>query len=240
MLYWLFLLDELIRQVTISCQERGLLLLRVRDEIRMSVAAYQTLYESSVAFGMRKALQAEQGKSDMEAKVLIHSIRIFINYIDQRTWGRKKTNGATSFRAKRKVWSYWKERKWETSNGRKKTRRRNCIPQKDKRTTQGKYCIWFSDLHLCRLNWKVSCLRKKNKLLLWFLVDNDLLIVLIFLIFLIFNMKYAQNIQIELILKLLNCEMICHERIGGFDSESWFIKDLRVEMRLIKVLSNAV
>merc|ERR1719354_423341 len=62
--------DELIRHVTISCQERGLLLLRVRDEIRMSIAAYQTLYESSVAFGMRKALQAEQGKSDMEKKIV--------------------------------------------------------------------------------------------------------------------------------------------------------------------------
>ncbi|KXS09398.1 hypothetical protein M427DRAFT_117355 [Gonapodya prolifera JEL478] len=61
--------DEIIRQVTISCQERGLLLLRVRDEIRMTLAAYQTLYESSVAFGMRKALQAEQGKSDMENKI---------------------------------------------------------------------------------------------------------------------------------------------------------------------------
>ncbi|CAF0887849.1 unnamed protein product [Brachionus calyciflorus] len=62
--------DELIRQVTISCAERGLLLLRVRDEIRMTIAAYQTLYESSVAFGMRKALMAEQGKADMEKKVL--------------------------------------------------------------------------------------------------------------------------------------------------------------------------
>lgn len=61
--------DELIRQVTINCAERGLLLLRVRDEIRMTIAAYQTLYESSVAFGMRKALQAEQGKADMEKKV---------------------------------------------------------------------------------------------------------------------------------------------------------------------------
>ncbi|CAL8069163.1 unnamed protein product [Calicophoron daubneyi] len=58
--------DELIRQVTINCAERGLLLLRVRDEIRMTIAAYQTLYESSVAFGMRKALQAEQGRADME------------------------------------------------------------------------------------------------------------------------------------------------------------------------------
>lgn len=61
--------DELIRQVTINCAERGLLLLRVRDEIRMTIAAYQTLYESSVAFGMRKALAAEQGRSDLEQRV---------------------------------------------------------------------------------------------------------------------------------------------------------------------------
>ena len=46
--------------------------MRVRDEIRMTIAAYQTLYESSVAFGMRKALQAEQGKADMERKVYNH------------------------------------------------------------------------------------------------------------------------------------------------------------------------
>jgi len=45
------------------------LLLRVRDEMRMTLAAYQTLYESSIAFGMRKALQAEQGKAELEAKV---------------------------------------------------------------------------------------------------------------------------------------------------------------------------
>ena len=65
----LVLPDELIREVTVNCSERGLLLLRVRDEVRMSIAAYQTLYESSVAFGMRKALLSEQGKCDMEAKV---------------------------------------------------------------------------------------------------------------------------------------------------------------------------
>ncbi|GBF90114.1 hypothetical protein Rsub_02822 [Raphidocelis subcapitata] len=61
--------DELIRQVTINCAERGLLLLRVRDELRMTIAAYQTLYESSVAFGMRKALLTEQGKGDMAARI---------------------------------------------------------------------------------------------------------------------------------------------------------------------------
>jgi len=36
--------DEIIRQVTLSEPECGLLLLRVRDEIKMTIAAYQTLY----------------------------------------------------------------------------------------------------------------------------------------------------------------------------------------------------
>ncbi|KAM9533345.1 axonemal dynein light intermediate polypeptide 1 isoform 1-T1 [Guaruba guarouba] len=61
--------DELIREVTINCAERGLLLLRVRDEIQMTIAAYQTLYKSSVAFGARKALQAEHGKSNMIKRI---------------------------------------------------------------------------------------------------------------------------------------------------------------------------
>merc|ERR1711971_159077 len=64
--------DELIRQVTINGPERGLLLLRVRDEIRMSIAAYQTLYQSSVTFGTRKQLQSEQGKAETEAMIAEH------------------------------------------------------------------------------------------------------------------------------------------------------------------------
>ena len=61
--------DELIREVTINCAERGFLLVRVRDEIKMTVQAYQTLYESSIAYGMRKALQAEQRKAEMLIKI---------------------------------------------------------------------------------------------------------------------------------------------------------------------------
>jgi dynein light intermediate chain len=60
--------DELIRQITINCAERGLLLLRVRDELRMTVAAYQGLYESSVAYGMRKALRSEQMKAELNKR----------------------------------------------------------------------------------------------------------------------------------------------------------------------------
>ena len=61
--------DEIIRQVTLNLPERGLLLLRVRDEIMMTIAAYQTLYQSSVTFAMRKQLQAEHGKADLEKRI---------------------------------------------------------------------------------------------------------------------------------------------------------------------------
>ena len=54
--------DEIIRQVTIDCPERGLLLMRVRDELKMTIAAYQTLYQSSVTFGVRKQVDSEEGK----------------------------------------------------------------------------------------------------------------------------------------------------------------------------------
>ena len=60
--------DEIIRQVTIECPERGLLLLRVRDEIKMTIASYQTLYESAILFGIRKQLQAEAGKEKKKKK----------------------------------------------------------------------------------------------------------------------------------------------------------------------------
>ncbi|KAE9553465.1 hypothetical protein FO519_003337 [Halicephalobus sp. NKZ332] len=53
------LFDEIIRQVTINCAERGLLLLRIRDEIRMTFLAYQNVLESSIAYGIRKAVSTD-------------------------------------------------------------------------------------------------------------------------------------------------------------------------------------
>ena len=35
--------DELIRQVTLNLPERGLLLMRVRDEMKLTISAYNTL-----------------------------------------------------------------------------------------------------------------------------------------------------------------------------------------------------
>ena len=39
--------------------------MKVRDEMKMSIAAYQTLYKSAVAFSMRKQIQAQEGKEKL-------------------------------------------------------------------------------------------------------------------------------------------------------------------------------
>jgi dynein light intermediate chain len=49
------LFDEIIRQATINLPERGILLMKIRDHLKMTFAAYQTLYEGSLVFGNRKA-----------------------------------------------------------------------------------------------------------------------------------------------------------------------------------------
>ena len=61
--------DEIIRQVTIECPERGLLLLKVRDEIKNTISSYRTLYESAILFGIRKQLQAEVGKEKLKQEI---------------------------------------------------------------------------------------------------------------------------------------------------------------------------
>jgi dynein light intermediate chain len=56
----------MIREVALECPERGLMLLRVRDELRLTVEAYQTLYHNSIAYGRTKAVQAESGLAELE------------------------------------------------------------------------------------------------------------------------------------------------------------------------------
>ncbi|OWY99140.1 Dynein light chain [Phytophthora megakarya] len=59
--FFLQVFEELIREVACECPERGLLLLRLRDELRLTIEAYQTLYHNSIAYGRQKAVQAESG-----------------------------------------------------------------------------------------------------------------------------------------------------------------------------------
>lgn len=43
--------------------------MRVRDNLKMTFAAYQTLYEGSLVFGNRKAHMAEMGIPEYESKI---------------------------------------------------------------------------------------------------------------------------------------------------------------------------
>lgn len=53
---------------------------RLRDEIAMSIEAYETLYCSSAAFGIRKALQSQEGKEQLYAKVKDLEVLYKLNY----------------------------------------------------------------------------------------------------------------------------------------------------------------
>lgn len=57
--------------MTLDGPERGLLMMRVRDEIRMTIDAYKTLFGNSVTFGIKKQLKAEQGIPELEDQVHI-------------------------------------------------------------------------------------------------------------------------------------------------------------------------
>jgi dynein light intermediate chain, axonemal len=63
------LLDELVRQATVDCAERGLVLARVRDELRATCGAYRALYESALAFGLRRALRGDAARAELQARV---------------------------------------------------------------------------------------------------------------------------------------------------------------------------
>uniref|UniRef100_A0A8C6VVW8 Axonemal dynein light intermediate polypeptide 1 n=1 Tax=Nothobranchius furzeri TaxID=105023 RepID=A0A8C6VVW8_NOTFU len=61
--------DEVIRQVDNNCAVRALLLAEVRYEMNRIIAIYKVQYEDGLAFGIRKALQAEDEENDMEQRV---------------------------------------------------------------------------------------------------------------------------------------------------------------------------
>lgn len=96
--------DELIRQVALDGPERGLLLMRVRDEIRMAIDAYKTLYASSVTFGIKKQMKAEQGIPSLEDETLaleseksaldleVQELRSKLEIIEKREVERKQAD----------------------------------------------------------------------------------------------------------------------------------------------------
>jgi len=97
-------LDELIRHVTLDGPERGLLMMRIRDEIRMSVDAYKTLFGSSVTFGIKKQLKAEQGIPELvgdvqqlendktQLELEVYELRSKLEITEKRETERKMTD----------------------------------------------------------------------------------------------------------------------------------------------------
>jgi dynein light intermediate chain len=62
---------ELIRQITINCLERGILLMRIKNETAMTINTYKILYESCISYGMRTFISAEKEKNYNSKQIYI-------------------------------------------------------------------------------------------------------------------------------------------------------------------------
>ncbi|CAF0918430.1 unnamed protein product [Didymodactylos carnosus] len=63
------LFDELIRIITLECTERGLVLIRIKNEYKQLMNEYETVYKSGMAYAMRCYLYKIQMKQDLEQKI---------------------------------------------------------------------------------------------------------------------------------------------------------------------------
>lgn len=79
-------LDELIRQITINCLQRGELLNHIKEQMKETINYYQKLYESSMSFAMRKVLREQKKRAKLEAreKELQKEIQDLNNYIEEK------------------------------------------------------------------------------------------------------------------------------------------------------------
>ena len=89
--------DELIRQITLNCLERGILLTRIKKELNMTVNSYQSLYESSIAYGIRTLLLAEEEKKKLndeidEIEKECEDLEVEIQEIDYKLKEHKETD----------------------------------------------------------------------------------------------------------------------------------------------------
>ena len=60
--------DELIRQITINCLQRGELLNHIKEQMKETINYYQKLYDSSMAFAMRKVLREKKKRKELESR----------------------------------------------------------------------------------------------------------------------------------------------------------------------------
>ena len=89
--------DELIRQITLNCLERGILLTRIKKELNMTINSYQSLYESSIAYGIRTLLLAEEEKKKIYDEIgkiekECEDLEVEIQEIDYKLKDHKETD----------------------------------------------------------------------------------------------------------------------------------------------------
>lgn len=89
----------MIRQLTIHCAERGLLLLRVRNEVQTTITALQSIYASGVVFGLQKSLAREADRNrqttrvaQLEADIVNLKKRIKIESLNCKALEEKEAN----------------------------------------------------------------------------------------------------------------------------------------------------
>ncbi|KAJ8415057.1 hypothetical protein AAFF_G00007550 [Aldrovandia affinis] len=63
--------EEMVRQETINCPERGLLLMQILDEFSTCMAVFQTLDESGSNFSIRKMVECAVGKTEREKELAV-------------------------------------------------------------------------------------------------------------------------------------------------------------------------
>ncbi len=61
--------DEVVLELTNIDPDQGALLSRIRDELNMTSDAYKKLYESSVSFGLTKAIEARHQNEKLHTKI---------------------------------------------------------------------------------------------------------------------------------------------------------------------------
>lgn len=82
-------LDEVVLELTNVDSDQGALLSRIRDELNMTSDAYKKLYESSVSFGLNKAIEARHTNEKLHAKIDV-ILREKIQLLDQNEYLKRK------------------------------------------------------------------------------------------------------------------------------------------------------
>jgi len=64
--------------VTLNCTERGYMLIRIRDELQITIDGYKKVYESALAHEIRKSLQASIIRTQL--KQILYQVDLMSKY----------------------------------------------------------------------------------------------------------------------------------------------------------------